>query len=89
MSMWRAWVLDAPTLAFLGWVAWFVAWETWALRQPDAYIDTWTAHMRPVFLFAPPTWWLGLGLYVWFGVHIFAPSLERLLSRVVVEGVSL
>lgn len=83
--MWRAWSWDPPTVAVWMWVAWFAAWETAAILRDD-YWGTWTAHLRPVFLEHPLTWWLGVGAYTWFGLHIFAPAAEQWLKNAVGRG---
>lgn len=82
---WRAWGLDAGTWAVIVWLVWFIGWETWALVR-GSYIDTFTAHFRPLFLSHPLTWFLGMGFWLWFGVHTFAPDLERWLIDVVGRG---
>lgn len=83
--MWRAWQLDAPTWLWIGWLTYFVALEAWAVvsEQP---VHTLTYHLRPVFLSVPWTWWAGVGLWAAFGVHIFAPALERWLIDAVGKG---
>lgn len=79
---WTAWGLDAPTWAFIFWIVWFIGWESWAFTQPDAYIHTWTAHIRPIFHAAPITWMIGFILWLWFGIHIFLPGVEQLILRI-------
>lgn len=75
MTTWKAWSLDAATWAFIAWWVWFLAWEFVAILS-DHYEGTWTAHFRPVFNEASITWFLGVGFYLWFGLHIFAPRFE-------------
>lgn len=81
-GMWESWRLDAPTWAFIVWWVWFLGWESWALFN-DSYAHTWTAHLRPAFVGHPLAWWLGIGFYAWFGVHIFAPPLEAAIYRAI------
>jgi len=85
--MWRAWQLDVGTWAVIVWLGWFTVWEAWALAR-GSYLDTFTAHLRPVFLTAPVTWWIALGLWGWIGVHMLAPDLERWLIDAVGKGTS-
>lgn len=82
--MWRAWQLDGFTWAWLGWIAAFVIIETGAVRA--GYRGTLTAHLRPLFLSVPWTWWAGIGLWLALGVHVFAPALERWLIAAVGRG---
>ncbi len=79
---WKAWQLDPPTLAVWVWIVWFAVWETVALARSD-YYATFTAHLRPLFVELPLTWWIGIGLYGWLGVHIFVPALERWILEVI------
>lgn len=79
---WRAWAPDPATFAVWAWILWFVAWESTAIIN-DTYLDTWTAHIRPVFNDHPLTWWVGVGSYLWFGVHIFAPAFEQWLKEAI------
>ena len=83
--MWRAWGLDAPTWGWIGWLAAFIALETWAITSEQP-IHTLTSHLRPLFLSAPITWWIALGLWGWIGVHMLAPDLERWLIDAVGKG---
>lgn len=78
MTSWSAWHLDPPTWAWIVWIAWFFLVETWALITP-APLDTLTAHLRPLFVSHPLTWYLALGLWLWIGQHflvegVFAPA---------------
>jgi hypothetical protein len=68
-------------VATIGWVVWgvyFAVWETWtSLVEMEMLTD----HLRPVFHAMPVIWFLGLGLWVWMGIHFLAPSLEGWLAR--------
>lgn len=72
---WAAWQLDAVTWGWIFWLGWFVALETYALWNGDG--DALTNHLRPVFLSFPVVWWIAAGLWLWLGVHLLAPALER------------
>lgn len=82
--MWRAWAWDLFTGAWTVMLVWFAAWEAAALAV--GYRHTFTAHLRPVFLAFPVTWWLALGLWLWAGVHLLAPSVEQWLLDTVGRG---
>ena len=72
---WDAWRLDHLTWGWIAWVVFFLVWETYALvRHPGEEL---TAHLRPLFLNAPITWYLAFGLWLWLGVHFLAPRIER------------
>lgn len=81
MSAWRAWDLDWLTWSWIGWLVAFVVLETVALVQGKG--EELTAHVRPVFLEQPLTWWLGLGAWLWLGFHFLWPAAERGLQRMV------
>lgn len=81
MSAWRAWDLDWLTWSWIAWMAAFVVLETVALVQGDG--EELTAHLRPVFLGHPLTWFLALGTWLWLGAHFLWPAGEKLLARVV------
>lgn len=85
--MWRAWAIDAHTIAWIGMLTWFAVWEGIALSHHE-YLDTFTAHLRPIFISWPITWWMAIGLYVWMGVHLLVPSLETWLAELVRAGVT-
>ena len=77
LAAWSAWRLDHLTVGWIVWIVFFVVWETYALvRHPGEEL---TAHLRPLFLEHPLTWFLALGLWLWLGVHFLAPVLERWL----------
>lgn len=79
MNVWSAWRLDFFTWAWIVWIAAFVVLETWTLLQGRG--QELTAHLRPLFLEHPLTWWLAFGLWVWLGFHFLAPAWEsRLLD---------
>lgn len=72
---WDAWRLDLLTWLWIGWGVQFIVYETIALRwYPGQEL---TAHLRPIFLAAPVTWYLLFGLWLWIGPHLLAPALER------------
>lgn len=75
-----AWALDAPTWGWIFWLGWFLALESWALATAQP-VHTLTFHLHPLFLTQPITWFLGVGLWLWIGVHIFAPAVEQWLIR--------
>jgi len=68
MGPWGAW--HWLTVAWLVWIAAFVALETYALIVHPGY--ELTAHIRPVFVAHPLLWWLAAGLWVWLGWHFLA-----------------
>lgn len=65
---WKAWQLDAVTWGWIVWLAWFAVLETHALIV-DAKHDALTAHLRPLFIEHPLTWFLAVGLWAWLGWH--------------------
>lgn len=74
---WTAWDLDWLTILWVLWIAQFVVLEFVALRwHPGQEL---TAHLRPLFLEHPLTWWLTFGAWVWLGLHFLAPKLEQAL----------
>lgn len=83
---WVAWHWDWPTFLWLAWMAALLALE-W-LTSNVSPIESWrgnmlTEHLRPLFLSAPIVWWLAFGLWLWVGVHLLAPRLERWLIHAV------
>lgn len=77
LQPWTAWgVWDVPTVVWVGWVVQFLALESWAVvtGQP---VHTFTWHLRPFFLAHPLAYFLGVGFYVWLGLHFFAPAVEQ------------
>jgi hypothetical protein len=74
-ASWSAWKLDPLTWAWIVWVLAFVVLETVALWKFRG--DELTAHLRPLFLSTPITWYLAFGLWLWLGVHFLAPRIER------------
>lgn len=78
---WSAWGWDKFTAAWTLWLVAFVILEALALwLRPGQEL---TAHLRPVFLAHPLTWFVAFGMWMWLGVHFLAPSFEsRLLSWV-------
>lgn len=81
MSPWRAWGWDWTTAAWLAWIAVFVVLESYTLVQGRG--EELTAHLRPVFLEHPLTWFVTAGVWLWLGVHFLWPAGEKLLQRIV------
>lgn len=79
---WESWAkLDAPTVAWLVWIFYFLLLESWALLtvQPQ---HTLTWHVRPFLLAHPLAWFVALGAWLWIGAHFLAPAWEVGLLRV-------
>jgi len=76
---WSAWSLDWATWGWIVWIGFFGVWETVALMV--GHNQELTEHLRPVFLFAPPTWFMAVGLWLWLGVHLLWPPLETWIQR--------
>lgn len=53
-------------------MAFFAGWETLALME-SATTHPLTAHLRPLFVNNPLTWFLALGLWLWLGAHFLLP----------------
>lgn len=81
---WSAWDWNGWTWAWVLWIAAFVVLETATLVQGRG--QELTAHLRPVFLEHPLTWWLAFGAWLWLGLHFLAPAAERWLLTVVRGG---
>ena len=78
MSRWAAWDLDWLTWSWLVWIVAFAVLESVAIvRYPGEEL---TAHLRPVFLEHPLTWWLAVGTWLWLGFHFLWPAAERAIS---------
>jgi len=78
---WGAWDLDWLTILWVFWWAQFVVYEWVSLRwYPGQEL---TAHVRPMFLEHPLTYFLAVGGWVWFGLHFLAPRLERAVLELV------
>ena len=77
LADWSVWQLDRFTVGWIVWLLFFIVWESWALA--NGYRGTLTAHLRPVFLSWPLSWWLAFGAWLWIGVHLLAPAAERAL----------
>jgi hypothetical protein len=74
MGVWSAWHFDHLTWGWIVWIAFFAVWETYSLvLHPGQEL---TAHLRPLFLEHPLTWWLALGTWLWLGFHFLAPAAE-------------
>lgn len=81
MTRWAAWELDWLTWSWIGWIAAFAVLESVALVQGKG--QELTAHLRPVFLEHPLTWWLAFGTWLWLGFHFLWPAAEKALQRMV------
>lgn len=64
---WGSWDFDLFTIGWALWLLFFIGWETAALIQGTK--EELTAHLRPIFLSQPLTWFLALGLWMWLGYH--------------------
>lgn len=81
MVNWSAWKLDGWTVAWLAWIVFFFALETWTLAARSH--NELTAHLRPLIQSAPPVWFIGLGLWLWLGLHFLIQGMDwRGLFRV-------
>lgn len=61
------WSLDVWTWGWIVWILFFVGWETATLLSNNN--QELTEHLRPVFLSAPPVYFLTMGLWLWLGWH--------------------
>jgi hypothetical protein len=74
-NTWAAWAIDHQTVGWIVWLLFFVVWEAYTLIvHPGQEL---TAHVRPLFLEHPTTWFIALGLWLWTGAHFLAPNLEK------------
>jgi hypothetical protein len=83
---WTAWAWDGPTIFWVAWIAVFFVGEyfTSGVSPIPSWRDNMlTDHLRPVFLSAPITWFITLGLVVWLIFHFLIPSLEEGILRMV------
>lgn len=81
MPNWSAWRIDPWTIAWAAWIICFFVLETWTLVNRSH--NELTAHLRPVIQFAPPVWFIGLGLWLWLGLHFLVQGMDwRALFRV-------
>lgn len=78
---WSVWRPDWVTLGWIVWLVFFFVWETITILRGQQ--EALTHHLRPLFLEHPLTWWLGLGVWLWLGVHFLAPALEVALLEMV------
>lgn len=72
--MWDAWKLDGWTWAWIAWIVAFFVLETWTLAARSH--NELTAHLRPVFQYAPPVWFVGIGVWLWLGVHFLVQGVD-------------
>lgn len=78
---WSAWRWDWFTALWTLWIVAFFALETYtlAIRSHNEL----TAHLRPVIQFAPPVWFIALGLWLWLGFHFLVQGMDwKALVRV-------
>lgn len=68
VAPWTSWSWDWFTAGWAFWLLFFAVWETLGLMD-NPQTDPLTAHLRPVFLNSPLTWFLALGLWLWVGYH--------------------
>lgn len=81
MTGWHAWDWDLVTIQWVVLGLWFLALETYTLVWRPGQEAT--AHIRPLFLEHPLTWFLALGLWLWLGIHFLVPVAEAWLREVV------
>lgn len=76
-ATWDSWHLDSLTWGWILWATFFVVWETYALIwYPGQEL---TAHLRPLFVEHPLTWFLAAGLWAWGGWHLLLEPFNRWL----------
>lgn len=81
MPNWSAWKFDPWTIAWSLWILFFFVLETWTLVNRSH--NELTAHLRPVIQFAPPVWFIALGLWLWLGLHFLVQGMDwKALFRV-------
>ena len=81
--MWDAWTIDHQTVGWVLWAVFFVAWEAYTgLLHPGQML---TDHLRPLFSAAPILWFVGVGLWLWVGLHLLLPGVEQRLITFVRE----
>jgi hypothetical protein len=74
---WQSWQLDHLTWGWILWGGFFFVWETYALVwHPGQEL---TAHLRPLFVTHPLTWFLAAGLWLWLGFHFLLEPFHRWL----------
>jgi len=71
---WNSWGWDHTTAGWWGFILYFIIWEAYTGFYHRGEMLTY--HLRPLFLTAPVTWWMGVGLWLWVGVHLLAPAWE-------------
>ena len=76
---WSTWGLDWATWGWIFWILFFVVWETLTLMVGTN--QELTEHLRPVFLFAPVTWFMAVGAWLWLGIHLLWPAAEAALQQ--------
>lgn len=76
---WTPWDWDIWTAGWTVWAVFFFVWEV-ASRWFGGK-EMLTDHLRPVFLSAPVVWFIFLGIWLWLGIHLLAPTLEAWISR--------
>lgn len=82
---WTAWDLDVWTWGWIAWLVFFPVWETLSGKYAnlEGDFEMLTNHLRPIFLNVPVVWWISLGLWLWLGVHLLAPTVESWVFQAV------
>ncbi len=78
---WTAWAMDHFTVGWIVWMIFFFVWEFYGIAAGAENTLTW--HLRPLFHAAPPTWYIGVAVWLWLGPHFFWPGLEERIARLV------
>lgn len=86
---WDAWDWDTPTLIIILTIIGFFVFE-W-LTSSISPIKSWrgnmvTHHLQPVFDASPFIRWIGIGLWLALGPHLFFPGVEDWISKVARQG---
>lgn len=74
---WEAWKLDHWTWGWIVWIAFFAIWEAYCLLTRPGTAEL-TAHLRPLFQgggLLGPLWFVGLGIWIWLGLHFLVDGL--------------
>ncbi len=76
---WAPWGLDVWTWGWIVFIVFFFVWEVLSGLYGGA--QQLTHHLRPVFLSVPFVWFVALGVWLWLGIHLLAPTLEEWILR--------
>ncbi len=76
---WASWDLDWQTG---GWIVFLLYFPVWEAITGFSVQEQLTHHLRPLFLSIPVLWFVGFGLWLWLGIHMFAPTVEEWLMDV-------